>query len=108
MATILGVWNGGHGNYAPGDPVGDLERFDSITAARRALEGRYENASMSAFQFVNAAPGHFWTPVVGEDCSIWVYLGEPHVDDDGTATVGEYPDLIITLNERGRAVVEPA
>lgn len=109
MATIHGIWHGGDGNYSPADPVAHLERFESVTAARHALMDRHGRGAvfLQSFDFVNAPPGSFYTPVVGEDCSIWLYLGA-EVADDGTVTVADYPDLIVTLNAEGVAEVEPA
>lgn len=52
--TVYGVWDGG-ASYAPSDWTADREEFVSITAAKAALQGRYEDGGWQpqGFLFVD-------------------------------------------------------
>jgi hypothetical protein len=107
MATIYGIWNGGTG-YGPSDLTSDLERFDSVTAARHALRDRRDSGHgwKQDFDFANREAESVYCPCVEDDSSIWLFLGTDEID--GEIVAPEYPDLIVEFGPRGAPVVTPA
>lgn len=95
---IYGIWHGGHG-HGPTDLERDVERFDTIEDAERALLDRYQDQfSRHHFQYANRGCANVFTPDVGEDTYMDVYLA---LDvEDGTVLVhNNGPDLRLTINE---------
>jgi hypothetical protein len=92
MATVWACFNGGV-NYSPGSPhnLRDIEQFDSVAAAGRALYARV-NGREFGFDCVDR-----------ETASMHVWLAHPN---DGEHEVTEYPDRQITIGSRGGTKIE--
>lgn len=97
--SIHGLWNGGHGNYAPAGNE-DLERFETIEAAHEALLARHEDGHYAHdFDFVNRPSERVGTPCVGDDCYIDLYLGLDIDPDTGDVMVHDNgPDIRVRLD----------
>lgn len=72
--VVYGVWHGGS-NYSQGYREEDLERFDSIAAAKQALLDRTNLGHWypQEFAFVNKPAEHSLTPAAYEGPSIMLY-----------------------------------
>jgi len=95
---IYALWHGGS-SYAAGDPVANLESFPSLSAARDAMERRFQEGAFYTqnFEFVNREPERVFCPVVGEDSSMLVWMTAEV--EDGVTYVGDYPDGIFERTE---------
>lgn len=96
---IYGIWYGGHG-YTHADLERNVERFDSIEAAERALLDRYQDQfSRHHFQYANRGCDNVFTPGVGDNTHMDVYLALD-TDDKGNVLVHHNgPDLRLTVHE---------
>jgi hypothetical protein len=85
------------------DPSADLERFDSLCAAREAFAERYTAGwSPVRFDYVNRSPETSAVPCVSEQCEMLIYFADPR------DTIGDpYPDRRLSLGPRGGVVAEP-
>lgn len=94
---VYGLWHGGPG-YSNADPKSDVERFDSVDAARNALSDRYTcgHTWKQDFDFVNRDRESVFTPAVSEEAEIVLYASLPE-DENGVDFTDVYPDFIVKL-----------
>jgi hypothetical protein len=97
---VFAQWYGGC-SYVWGDDD-DIERFDSIAAAKVALDNRHSlgYSFRQHFEFVNREPESSFCPVVGEDSELWLFFADPTGDGD------KYPDRIVKFGPRGGVITE--
>lgn len=105
MTKVVARWYGGFG-YSFGDET-DLEAFASVAAAKRALRERYASNGVwrQTFAYVNRPAESVFCPCVSPDTEMWVWVGWL-VEEDGTVSVPELPDVILSLGPRGGARAE--
>lgn len=93
---VYAIWHGGI-NYAKGEMVDTLERFDSVQAAADALRDRANNGhwSQQTFDYVHRETANVFTPVADVGARMTVYLG------DDVPTDGDVADRYLELTPRG-------
>jgi hypothetical protein len=103
---IYAIWHGGHGSYSDPDPDRDVERFAMVEDAAAALESRYGSNRRHTFDYACRESESVFTPGVGRNTFMDVYTALD-IDDDGNPLVHHNgPDLRITIDINGNAVVD--
>jgi hypothetical protein len=100
---IYALWHGG-ASYSPGsvydfgpDEPSDVETFDSIADAGRALTSRAERGywERQTFRYADGRTEHTLTPAADAGPSMTLWHHDPRGDSD------PYPDRILTIGPRG-------